>query len=162
GKYVESYRAMLELRGSGLVRSVGVANFTKAHIEQLDAETGVLPAVNQIQLSPATPRPALRSYLEKYGIVPQSWSPLGRTEGLHKASLVRELAQRHGKTPEQIILGWHVQQDLVAIPKSVDPARQKANLEVFDFELKAEDLTRMRALDRGRAGVLDPDEYEEF
>ena len=162
GKYVESYRAMLSLRAEGLIRSVGVSNFTKAHIEQLDAETGVLPAVNQIQLSPATPRTALRTYLEKYGIVTESWSPLGRKENVHQASLIRELAQRYNKTPEQVVLRWHVQQDLVAIPKSSDPERQKANLNIFDFELTTEDLTRMRALDQGTSAAVDSDEYEEF
>lgn len=162
GKYVESYRAMLSLRAQGLIRSAGVSNFTKAHIEQLDAETGVLPAVNQIQLSPATPRTALRAYLEKYGIATESWSPLGRRESLHEAPLIRELAQRYDKTPEQIILRWHVQHDLVAIPKSSDPERQKSNMAIFDFELSPEDLTRMRALDQGTAAVVDPDEHEEF
>lgn len=162
GKYVESYRAMLSLRGEGLIRSVGVSNFTKAHIEQLDAETGVLPAVNQIQLSPATPRAALRTYLERHGIVTQSWSPLGRKEGVHKAPVVRELAQRYDRTAEQVILRWHVQQDLVAIPKSSDPERQKANLAIFDFELSSEDMSRMRALDIGASGVVNPDDHEEF
>jgi 2,5-diketo-D-gluconate reductase A len=162
GRYVDSYRAMLSLRAEGLIRSIGVSNFTKAHIEQLDAETGVLPAVNQIQLSPATPRTPLRAYLEKHGIVTESWSPLGRKENLHKAPLVRELAQRYGKTSEQIILRWHIQQELVAIPKSSDPERQKANLAIFDFELTPEDLARMRALDQGPQAVVNPDEYEEF
>ncbi len=162
GKYVESYRAMLSLRAEGLIRSVGVSNFTKAHIEQLDAETGVLPAVNQIQVSPATPRAALRAYLERYGIVAESWGPLGRKQDLHKAPIVRELAQRYDKTPEQIILHWHVQQELVAIPKSADPERQKANLAIFDFELSHDDMTRMRALDKGPTAAVDADEYEEF
>jgi 2,5-diketo-D-gluconate reductase A len=161
-KYLESYRAMLAMRGEGLIRSVGVSNFTKAHIERLDAETGVLPAVNQIQLSPATPRAALHTYLEKHGIVTQSYSPLGRKEGVHKAPVVRELAQRYDRTAEQIILRWHIQQDLVVIPKSSDPARQRANLELFDFELSPEDVSRLRALDKGESAAIDPDKYEEF
>lgn len=161
-KFVESYRAMLAMRGEGLIRSVGVSNFTKAHIERLDRETGVLPAVNQIQLSPAMPRTAMHTYLEKHGIVTQSYSPLGRTEGVHKASVVRELAARLGRTPEQVILRWHVQQELVAIPKSADRERQRANLQVFDFELTPEDLSRLRALDRGERSGVDPDVHEEF
>lgn len=162
GKYVESYRAMLSLRGEGLIRAVGVSNFTKAHIEQLDAETGVLPAVNQIQVSPATPRAALRAYLERYGIVAESWGPLGRKQDVHNTPLIRELAQRYDKTPEQVILRWHVQQELVAIPKTSDPDRQRTNLEVFDFELSTDDMTRMRALDQGPRVAVDPDEHEEF
>ena len=161
-KYLESYRAMLSMRGEGLIRSVGVSNFTKAHIERLDAETGVLPAVNQIQLSPATPRAALHTYLEKHGIVTVSYSPLGRKEGVHKAPVVRELAQRYGRTAEQIILRWHVQQDLVPIPKSGDQERQRANLGVFDFELSPEDISRLRALDKGESSAVDPDRHEEF
>lgn len=161
-RYLDSYRAMLAMRGEGLIRSVGVSNFTKAHIERLDGETGVLPAVNQIQLSPALPRTALRTYLEKHGIVTQSYSPLGRKEGAHQAPVVRELAQRYGRTPEQVILRWHVQQDLVAIPKSADPRRQAANLAVFDFELSPEDMSRMRALDHGESAAVDPDRHEEF
>jgi 2,5-diketo-D-gluconate reductase A len=161
-RYLDSYRAMLALRGQGLIRSVGVSNFTKAHIARLDRETGVLPAVNQIQLSPALPRTALRTYLEKHGIVTQSYSPLGRKEGAHQAPVVRELAQRYGRTPEQVILRWHVQQELVAIPKSADPRRQRANLDVFDFALSPEDMSRLRALDRGESAAVDPDRHEEF
>jgi 2,5-diketo-D-gluconate reductase A len=161
-KFVESYRAMLAMRGEGLIRSVGVSNFTKAHIERLDKETGVLPAVNQIQLSPAVPRAALHTYLEKHGIVTQSYTPLGRKEGVHQAPVVRELAQRYGRTPEQVILRWHIQQDLVPIPKSADPERQRANLAVFDFELSQGDMSRLRALDRGESAAVDPDRHEEF
>ncbi|HEX3650022.1 MAG TPA: aldo/keto reductase [Pseudonocardiaceae bacterium] len=161
-KFVESYQAMLAMRGEGLIRSVGVSNFTKAHIGRLDRETGVLPAVNQIQLSPALPRAALHTYLERHGIVTQSYSPLGREEGAHRAPVVRELAQRYGRTPEQVILRWHVQQDLVAIPKSGDQERQRANLAVFDFELSPEDMSRLRALDQGESAAVDPDRHEEF
>lgn len=161
-KYLESYRAMLTMRGEGLIRSVGVSNFTRAHIERLDRETGVLPAVNQIQLSPAVPRTTLHTYLEKHGIVTQSYSPLGRAEGVHKASVVRELANRYDRTSEQVILRWHVQQDLVAIPKSSDQERQRANMDVFGFELSPEDMSRLRALDQGEQAAVDPDQYEEF
>jgi len=94
--------------------------------------------------------------------VTQSYSPLGRKEGVHKAPVVRELAQRYDRTAEQIILRWHIQQDLVVIPKSSDPARQRANLELFDFELSPEDVSRLRALDKGESAAIDPDKYEEF
>lgn len=161
-RYLESYRAMLAMRGEGLIRSVGVSNFSKEHIQRLDSETGVLPAINQIQLSPALPRTALHTYLERFGIVTQSYSPLGRKEGVHQAPVVRELAGRFEKTPEQIILRWHVQQDLVAIPKSADPERQRANLGVFDFELSHEDMSRLRALDKGEAAATDVDRHEEY
>ncbi len=161
-RYLESYRAMLAMRGEGLIRSVGVSNFTKAHIERLDAETGVLPAVNQIQLSPALPRTALHTYLEKHGIVTESYSPLGRDQQVHKAPVVRELAQRYDRTPEQIILRWHVQQELVAIPKSADPERQRANLAVFDFELSPGDMSRLRGPGLGESAAVDSDRHEEF
>src|SRR3954453_14928365 len=150
-KYVESYRAILDLVGEGLVRSAGVSNFTRHHLQRLIAETGVPPAVDQIQLSPALPRPAIRAYLAEKGIATQAWSPLGIPEGVPEAPLVAALAAQYGRTPAQIILRWHVQQGISVIPKSADPRRQRENAAVFDFALAAGEIAALASLDVGEA-----------
>ena len=118
-RYVESYEVMLELRQEGLVRSVGVSNFLPEHLDRLP----VPPAVNQIELSPTVARRALVAELDRRGIVPQAYSPLGRGRELADP-VVTGLAERYGRTPAQVVLRWHVQQGYVAVPKSGDPGRQ--------------------------------------
>src|SRR4051794_9932287 len=161
-RYVESYRAILDLVGEGLVRSAGVSNFKRHHLQRLIDETGVVPAVDQIQLSPALPRPAIRAYLADQGIATQAWSPLGRPEGVPEVPLVAELAAQYGRTPAQIILRWHVQQGISAIPKSADPRRQRENAAVFDFALEAGEVAALAALDVGEAAARDADTHEIF
>lgn len=160
--YVETYEAMLELAAEGLVGAVGVSNFLPHHIERLIAATGVAPAVDQVQLSPALARTALRAWLEEHGVVPQAWSPLGREEGVPAEPVVARVAAAHGLTVEQAILRWEVQQGVVVIPKSADPARQRSNAEIFDVELTAEEIALLGALDRGDDAGADPDVHEEF
>jgi 2,5-diketo-D-gluconate reductase A len=159
-KYVDSFRAMVELKDEGLIRSVGVSNFKPLHLDRVSDETGVVPAVNQIQLSPATPRLEARAYHDKHGIRTQAWRSLGR--GLIQRPVVVELAQAHGRTPAQILLRWAVQQEIVAIPKSADPERQLSNASVFDFELGTDDMEKLAGLDRGEAAADDSDTHEEF
>lgn len=161
-KYVESYRAILDLVAEGLVRSAGVSNFKAHHLQRLIDETGVIPAVDQIQLSPALPRPAIRAYLAERGIATQAWSPLGMPEGVPDAPIVAELAAKYGRTPAQIILRWHVQQGIGAIPKSADPGRQRENARVFDFALTEAEIAALAALDRGEATARDADTHEIF
>lgn len=161
-RYVESYRAILDLAGEGLVRAAGVSNFKRHHLQRLIDETGVVPAVDQIQLSPALPRPAIRAYLADQGIATQAWSPLGRPEGVPEAPLVAQLAAQYGRTPAQIILRWHVQQGISAIPKSADPGRQRENAAVFDFALEAGEVAALAALDVGEAAARDADTHEIF
>ena len=161
-KYVESYRAILDLVGEGSVRSAGVSNFKAHHLQRLIDETGVVPAVDQIQLSPALPREAIRGYLAAQGSATQAWSPLGVPEGVPGAAIVAELAAKYGRTPAQIILRWHVQQGIAAIPKSADPARQRENARVFDFALEAGEIAALAALDRGEAHARDADTHEIF
>jgi 2,5-diketo-D-gluconate reductase A len=159
-RYVTSYEVMLELRREGLVRSVGVSNFTAAHLDRL-APTGVVPAVDQIQLSPTVARTALVGELAARGIVPQAYTPLGRGAEFG-SDVVARLAAAYGRTPAQIVLRWHVQRGIVAIPKSGDPDRQRANLDVFDFALTDDELAQLSALDRGEAAAIDADRHEEF
>ena len=161
-KYVDSYRAILDLVGEGLVRSAGVSNFKRHHLQRLIDETGVTPAVDQIQLSPALPRPDIRAYLVAHGIATQAWSPLGRPEGVPDAPLVVALAAKYGRTPAQIILRWHVQQGISAIPKSADPQRQRENAEIFDFALEVDEVAALAALDVGEAAARDADTHEIF
>lgn len=161
-KYVESYRAILDLVAEGRVRSAGVSNFKAHHLQRLIDETGVAPALDQIQLSPALPRAELRAYLAAHGIAAQAWSPLGVPEGVPDAAIVAELAAKYGRTPAQIILRWHVQQGIGAIPKSADPGRQRENARVFDFALAADEIAALTALDRGEASARDADTHEIF
>nr|WP_314629084.1 aldo/keto reductase [uncultured Janthinobacterium sp.] len=158
--YVDTWRAMVRLRGEGRIRSIGVSNFQPAHIERLRAETGVLPAVNQVELHPDFTQAALRAWHAEHGIVIESWSPLGRGALLQDATVAR-LAHKHGRSAAQILLRWHVQHGLVAIPKSQDPARMRQNLAVFDFVLDAEDLAALALLDGDHRQGGDPETNDE-
>ncbi|MQA94989.1 MAG: aldo/keto reductase [Streptosporangiales bacterium] len=161
GRYLDSWRAMIELRERGVVRSIGVSNFTPPQIEHLVAETGVRPVVNQIELHPDFSQPELRSWHAEQGIVTEAWSPLGRTRNLGRPE-IEEIAAAHGRSPAQIALRWHVQLDDVPIPKSANPERMRENLDVFDFELSEEEMARLDGLDRGARQGGDPDRHEEF
>jgi len=160
-KYVDSWKAMIKLREDGLVRSIGVSNFTPAHIERLEKETGVLPSVNQIELHPLFPQDELRAFHAGKGIVTESWSPLGRGSDLLKDPAVAAAAEAHGVTPGQVILRWHLQLGALPIPKSGDPERQRANLDVFGFELSESEVAAIGDREHRRLGG-DPEEHEEF
>ncbi len=160
-KYVDSWKAMLKLREDGVVRSVGVSNFTAEHIERLGKETGVLPSVNQIELHPYFPQAELRAFHADKGIVTESWSPLGRGTDLLDDPVVGAVAEAHGVTPGQVVLRWHVQLGAVPIPKSGDRGRQRANLDVFGFELTAAQMTAVADRAHRRVGG-DPEVHEEF
>ena len=156
-EFVSTWRTFIELRERGLARSIGVSNFTPRHLERLIAETGVTPAVNQVQLSPVITRSAWVAEHERLGIVTESWSPLGG-EGAEvlAAPAVTSIAADRGRTPGQIVLRWHVQQGLVAIPKSANVERLAQNLDVFDFELTDAELAALATLADPAAGV-DPE-----
>ncbi|MEU6540881.1 aldo/keto reductase [Streptomyces sp. NPDC047000] len=160
-RYADSWRAMIKLREDGLVRSIGVSNFTAGHIERLEKETGVLPSVNQIELHPLFPQEELRRFHAAKGIVVESWSPLGRGSGLLADPAVTAVARAHGVTPAQAVLRWHTQLGAVPIPKSSDPERQRANLDVFGFELDGAELAAIGGGARRRLGG-DPEVHEEF
>ncbi|MEU3948845.1 aldo/keto reductase [Streptomyces sp. NPDC029526] len=160
-RYLDSWRAIIELRERGLVRSIGVSNFTADHIGRLERETGVLPAVNQIELHPFFPQEELRADHAERGVLTESWSPLGRGSQLLDDLAVAAVAEAHGVTPAQAVLRWHVQLGALPVPKSSDPARQRANLDVFGFTL---DDAQMRTLsDRAHRRLGgDPEVHEEF
>jgi len=161
-KYVDSFRAFVKLQEDGLVSSVGVSNFTEAHLQRLADETGVVPAVNQIELHPYFPQAGLRAVHERMGIVTESWSPLAKQSELLSETVITDIAAAHGKTPTQVVLRWHVQLGAVPVPKSADPGRQRENLDVFDFELSAAEVEAISGLERGRLWDGDPETHEEF
>jgi 2,5-diketo-D-gluconate reductase A len=163
GRYPEAWRALVDLREKGLVRSIGVSNFSAGHLERIIDETGVTPAVNQIELHPYFPQSVMREVNEGYGIRTESWSPLGKRQAPFTEPPVAEAAERHGVTPGQVILRWQVQLGSVPIPKSAAPERQRQNLEVFGFELTDEEVAAITALGRadGRLFGGDPDTHEE-
>ncbi|MEU9239509.1 aldo/keto reductase [Streptomyces sp. NPDC048385] len=161
GKYVDSWKAMIKLREDGVVRSIGVSNFTEEHLTRLEKETGVLPAVNQVELHPLFPQEELRAFHAEKGIVTESWSPLGRDVRLLDDPAVVAVAEAHGVTPAQAVLRWHVQLGALPIPKSADPERRRANLDLFGFELDAAQMAAVSGRSRRRLGG-DPDRHEEF
>ncbi|MFG3029503.1 aldo/keto reductase [Streptomyces sp. NPDC048253] len=160
-RFVDSWRAMIKLREDGLVRSIGVSNFTAGHIERLEKETGVLPSVNQIELHPLFPQDELRAFHEAKGIRTESWSPLGRGSALLEDPAVVSVAESLGVTPGQVVLRWHLQLGAVPIPKSSSPERQRANLDVFGFELGPAQLAAIAQRPHRRLGG-DPEVHEEF
>lgn len=160
-RYVDTWRALIELRERGVARSIGVSNFTEAQLHRLIAETGVTPAVNQIELHPYFPQQHMRAVHARLGIVTEAWSPLARG-GLLDEPVVRAAAQAHGVTPGQAVLRWHLQLDVVPIPMSSNPQRQRQNLELDGFALTEEEMAALSGLERGRIKDQDPDVYEEF
>ncbi|WP_018260956.1 aldo/keto reductase [Methylobacterium sp. WSM2598] len=153
--YVDAWRALVELRRQGRVRSIGVSNFTEEHLARIADATGILPCVNQIELHPHFQQRGLREVHARYGIVTQAWSPLGRA-GCLADPVLRGIADRHGRTPAQVVLRWHLENGCVAIPKSASPVRLAENIRAFDFALTAEDHAAIASLDRAD-GRLGPD-----
>jgi 2,5-diketo-D-gluconate reductase A len=158
--YVDTWRALIRLREEGRALSIGVSNFTIGHLQRLQRETGVMPAVNQIELHPQFQQRALREFQRAAGIATEAWSPLGRGTILRDKT-IQQIALKHGKTPAQVVLRWHVELGGVVIPKSASPDRIRENIGIFDFRLDLDDLRRMSLLDRkgGRLGQ-DPDRYD--
>jgi diketogulonate reductase-like aldo/keto reductase len=163
GKYVEAWEALLELREEGLVRSVGVSNFTAEHLDEIIGATGVTPAVNQVELHPYFPQVEMRQVHADRGILTESWSPLGKRQAPFTEPPVARAAEAHGVTPGQVILRWQTQIGAVPIPKSATPERQRQNLDVFGFELTDEQVAEITALGRpdGRLFGGDPNTHEE-
>lgn len=152
-RYVEAWKAFIKLHQDGLVRSVGVSNFQPAHLERVIDETGVTPALNQIELHPYLTQPQLREYHTSHGIVTEAWAPIARGGALLQDQVITSLAEKYGKTPAQLVIRWHIELGNVVIPKSVTPQRIVENFDVFDFELDAEDVEAILGLDReGRTG----------
>jgi 2,5-diketo-D-gluconate reductase A len=162
--YVDAWRALVDLREQGLVRSIGVSNFTADHLDRIIDETGVAPSVNQIEVHPLFPQQEMRRANQERGVRTESWSPLGKRQAPLDEAPVRTAAEAHGVTPGQVILRWQVQQGNLPIPKSATPSRQRENLDVFGFELDEGEMDAISALGRsdGRLFGGDPDSHEEM
>lgn len=158
--YVETYEGLVELHKAGVLKAIGMSNFKPAHIARLINETGVIPDVNQIQLSPLMTRAEARAFHREHGIVTQSWSPLGG-QGVPVLELpvVREIADAVGRTPAQVVLRWNIELGLNTIAKSADLTRLRQNIDIFDFELTPEQVAAISAVDRGESAAVDSDAF---
>jgi 2,5-diketo-D-gluconate reductase A len=156
--YVDTWRALAKLQADGRVQAIGVSNFQESHLRRLFDETGVVPAVNQVELHPHLQQGALRAFHAEHGIVTEAWSPLAQG-ALLSDETVTGLAAKYAKSPAQIVLRWHLQLGNVVIPKSVTPSRIAENIDVFDFELADDDLAAIGELDRGKRTGPDPDTF---
>jgi 2,5-diketo-D-gluconate reductase A len=157
-KYVETWKAFIDLQAQGLVRSIGVSNFEPEHLERLISETGVTPAVNQIELHPRLQQTGLRHELAELGIATEAWSPLAQG-GVLDDPEITGIAEAHEKTPAQAVIRWHLQLGNIVIPKSVTPERIIENLEVFDFHLSEAEMASIDALDAGERTGPDPNTF---
>ncbi len=162
GKWLDTWRAMIDLRERGVVRSIGVSNFTEAMLTRLIDETGVTPAVNQVELHPYFPQSALRAFHADAGIRTESWSPLARRTELLREPVIAEVAAAHGIAPTQVVLRWHTQLGSTPIPKSATPARQVENADIFAVTLTDAEVAAISGLERGRLWGGDPDTHEEM
>jgi diketogulonate reductase-like aldo/keto reductase len=157
-RFVETFRALVELRDQGRLRSVGVSNFQPEHIDRLIDETAIVPAVNQIELHPYLQQSELRAYHRSRGIVTEAWAPLGAGKGLLDDETLIEVARRRSVTPAQVVLRWHLDQGTVVIPKSATPSRIRENFDVFEFSLTEADTAAVDGLDRGHRFGMHPDQ----
>lgn len=160
GLAVDTYKAFEKILADGRAKSIGVSNFLPEHLERLLAETSVIPAVNQIELHPHLQQRASRAFHAEQGITTEAWSPLGQGKGLLEVPAIIAIAQKHGRTPAQVVLRWHIQLGNVVIPKSVTPSRIKENIDVFGFELDPEDMAAISALNEDRRLGPDPAAFD--
>ena len=151
GDFVQTWRALEEFQRDGRARSIGVSNFTPEHLDRLRAETGTVPAVNQIEIHPYLPNEAIRAYDAEHGIASEAYSPIAQGEVLTDPT-IEAIARDAGKTPAQVVLRWHIQRGDIIIPKSQTEARVRENFEIFDFALDDSAMALISGLDRGEKG----------
>ena len=158
GLYVETWQEIIKLQQDGLIKSIGVSNFQIEHWEELKKHTSVVPAVNQVELHPYFQQRELREYCMQNGIQVESWSPIGGSKGdvLENDEIIN-IAHSHAKSPAQIVIRWHLQNGLVVIPKSTNEGRIRENFDVFNFELSADEMNTVNALQIGKRFGPDPD-----
>lgn len=167
GKYVEAWKALVDAQKQGLIRTIGVSNFEPEHLDNIIEETGVTPATNQVERHPYFHNNRMVEENEKRGILTEAWSPFGRgylNDVLENAT-IKEIADKYGKTPAQIIVNWNYRAGVFTIPKSSNPRHQKDNINSTDFELSSEDMRTIDSLDKGEDGRVegqDPNEYHEY
>ncbi|MCL6637604.1 MAG: aldo/keto reductase [Alicyclobacillus sp.] len=159
GKYLDTWRALETLYEEGKVRAIGVSNFQIHHLQDILAMCKVRPAVNQVECHPYLTQTELRTFCEQHEIRMEAWSPLAKGRVLDDP-VVQAIARQHGKTPAQVVIRWHLQHQVVVIPKSVRPERIRANADVFDFELSAADMAALDGLNRHERTGPDPDHFD--
>ncbi len=157
-RYVETWKAFIDAREEGLVRSIGVSNFQRTHLERLIEETGVTPSVNQVELHPRLQQAGLRRTHADLGVITEAWSPLAQGEALDDPTIT-DIADAHDRTPGQVVVRWHIQLGNVVIPKSVTPERIEENFQVFDFDLSGDEMKAIEQLDQGERIGPDPDTF---
>jgi 2,5-diketo-D-gluconate reductase A len=157
-RFVETWQGFEKVLADGKARSIGVSNFQPEHLDRLAKETQTVPAVNQIELHPKLTQQPLREYHAQHGIATEAWSPIAKGEVL-SARTITSLADKYGRTPAQIVLRWQVQIGNIVFPKSVNPDRMRENIDVFDFELAADDVAEIEAMDAGYRTGPDPDTF---
>lgn len=158
GRFVDTWKAFIRLHEEGRIRSIGVSNFLPEHLQRIIDETGVVPVVNQVELHPDFANREVAEANARHRIITESWSPLGQGGDLLKNDTLVSLAKRYGKSPAQVILRWHVQLGYMVIPKSVTPERIRSNIDIFDFELSADDMAAIAKLDEGKRMGPHPEE----
>ena len=161
-RFVDSWKAMIEARDAGKVRSIGVSNFRAQDIDRIVDATGVVPAINQIELHPLLQQTELRAYASARDIITESWAPLARGGELLANPVLKAVADKNGKTVAQVVLRWHVQLGLVVFPKSVTPTRVAENASIFDFVLDDDDMAKIATLDAGTRLGPDPADFEDM
>jgi len=156
--YMDTWRALEQLYRDGKTKAIGVSNFHIPHLTRVLEEGTVVPVVNQIELHPFLSQEAIREFCQKNGIVVEAWSPLMKGRDALTEPVITEIAARHGKTPAQVVLRWHLQHDIIAIPKSVTPSRIQENLDIFEFTLSPDDMQQIDQLNRNERTGSNPDE----
>ncbi|MEU9502351.1 aldo/keto reductase [Streptomyces sp. NPDC048196] len=160
GLYIETYQALERILADGRAKAIGVSNFLPEHLQRLLGETSVVPAVNQIELHPHLQQEESRAFHVRHGIATEAWSPLGQGRGLLDDPTIGRIAAKHGRTPAQVVLRWHVQIGNVVIPKSVTPSRIVENIDVFGFELDGDDFAALAGLETGSRLGPDPATFD--
>jgi len=159
GDFVETWKAMQELYESGRVKAIGVSNFQQAHLQRLLDETGIVPAVNQIEVHPYLAQDVLRAFNAAHGIAIEAWSPIAQGKVLTDEVIV-SIAEKVGKTAAQVTLRWHIQRGDIVFPKSVTRSRVEENFAIFDFELSDDDIQSITELDRNERTGPNPDTFD--
>ncbi|KRG12335.1 glyoxal reductase [Virgibacillus soli] len=156
--YVETYKALEKLYKDGKAKAIGVCNFDIEHLQRIMDECEIVPAVNQVECHPYLQQKELKQFCKEHGIYLEAYSPLMNGTKVIEDPVIQEIAKQHGKTPAQVILRWHLQTDVMVIPKTVTPSRMQENLDVFDFSLTDEDMEKIASLDRNERHNSVPNE----
>ncbi|AEM82306.1 aldo/keto reductase [Streptomyces violaceusniger] len=158
-KYVDTWKAFEKIYSEGRAKAIGLSNFHAAHTQRLLSETSIIPVIDQIELHPQLQQAELRAFNARHDIATEAWSPLGQGKGLLDDPKLAAIARKHGKSPAQVVLRWHLDLGNVVIPKSVTPSRIQENIDVFDFQLDSEDLSAIDSLEAGNRLGFDPETF---